>query len=378
MDPRRVLTFRAVAHERSFSAPRATLALTQPAVSQQVAALEKELGARLLDARARRADSSRHAGEVLLEHADAIADRLELARRRSSPRWRRRARRGCGSARSPARSPRSCRAPWQRCARDVPDAEVLVEEGDSRGAGRARAPPASCTWPSPSRTRRCRAASTTALERRDLLREPFLVALLARTTALARPDTVGARRAGRRAVVGAVDRRPDRPRLPRGRLRAAARSRSRATRSRSASSSPGARGHAGAAAARARARRRSRCAPIDGPAPERDVYALLPPGGRHPLVEPTLQALVEVASAARMNGRLLITCPDRHGIVAAVAGLPRRLRREHHHLRPALDRPRGRRVLHADGVHARAGRPRARSGARSRRRSASGSTCAGG
>jgi DNA-binding transcriptional LysR family regulator len=31
--------------------------------------------------------------------------------------------------------------------------------------------------------------------------------------------------------------------------------------------------------------------------PERDVYALLPPGGRHPLVEPTLQALIEVASA---------------------------------------------------------------------------------
>jgi DNA-binding transcriptional LysR family regulator len=30
--------------------------------------------------------------------------------------------------------------------------------------------------------------------------------------------------------------------------------------------------------------------------PERDVYALVPPGGRHPLVEPTLHALTEVAS----------------------------------------------------------------------------------
>jgi DNA-binding transcriptional LysR family regulator len=30
--------------------------------------------------------------------------------------------------------------------------------------------------------------------------------------------------------------------------------------------------------------------------PERDVYVLLPPGGRHPLVEPTLTALAEVAS----------------------------------------------------------------------------------
>ena len=49
MDPRRVLTFRAVAHERSFSAAARALSSTQPAVSQQVAALEREVGARLLD-----------------------------------------------------------------------------------------------------------------------------------------------------------------------------------------------------------------------------------------------------------------------------------------------------------------------------------------
>jgi DNA-binding transcriptional LysR family regulator len=36
--------------------------------------------------------------------------------------------------------------------------------------------------------------------------------------------------------------------------------------------------------------------PVKGAGPERDVYALLPPGGRHRLVEPTLQALAEVAS----------------------------------------------------------------------------------
>ena len=30
--------------------------------------------------------------------------------------------------------------------------------------------------------------------------------------------------------------------------------------------------------------------------PQRDVYVVLPPGGRHPLVEPTLNALAEVAS----------------------------------------------------------------------------------
>ena len=79
MDPRRVLTFRAVAHERSFSAAARALALTQPAVSQQVAALEKEIGARLLD-REPGGLKLTAAGQVLLEHADALADRLELAR----------------------------------------------------------------------------------------------------------------------------------------------------------------------------------------------------------------------------------------------------------------------------------------------------------
>jgi hypothetical protein len=35
--------------------------------------------------------------------------------------------------------------------------------------------------------------------------------------------------------------------------------------------------------------------PIAGPSPARDVYALLPPGGRHPLVSPVLAALDAVA-----------------------------------------------------------------------------------
>src|ERR671930_219906 len=44
LDPRRLLTFRAVARAGSFSAAARELSLTQPAVSQQVAALERELG----------------------------------------------------------------------------------------------------------------------------------------------------------------------------------------------------------------------------------------------------------------------------------------------------------------------------------------------
>jgi DNA-binding transcriptional LysR family regulator len=35
--------------------------------------------------------------------------------------------------------------------------------------------------------------------------------------------------------------------------------------------------------------------PIDGSAPARDVYALVPPGRRHPLVEPLLEALRAIA-----------------------------------------------------------------------------------
>ena len=79
MDPRRVLTFRAVARERSFSAAARALSLTQPAVSQQVAALEKEIGARLLDRE--NAMALTPAGEILLAHADAIAERFALAER---------------------------------------------------------------------------------------------------------------------------------------------------------------------------------------------------------------------------------------------------------------------------------------------------------
>jgi len=78
LDPRRLLTFRAVAHEESFSRAAETLSLSQPAVSQQVSALEKELGTELL-VRGRSGTVPTHAGALLLEHADALAARLDLA-----------------------------------------------------------------------------------------------------------------------------------------------------------------------------------------------------------------------------------------------------------------------------------------------------------
>lgn len=78
IDPRRLLTFREVARQRSFSRAAETLSLTQSAVSQQVAALERQLGTRLLD-RGPGGLRLTSPGEQLLEHAGAIAERLTLA-----------------------------------------------------------------------------------------------------------------------------------------------------------------------------------------------------------------------------------------------------------------------------------------------------------
>jgi DNA-binding transcriptional LysR family regulator len=77
-DPRRLLTFRAVAREGSFSRAAAALARSQPAVSHQVGALEREIGTALL-VRGRAGAVPTPAGELLLAHADALAARLELA-----------------------------------------------------------------------------------------------------------------------------------------------------------------------------------------------------------------------------------------------------------------------------------------------------------
>jgi DNA-binding transcriptional LysR family regulator len=77
LEPRRLLTFREVAHRGSFSRAAEALALTQPAVSQQVAALEREVGTPLLH-RGPGGLSLTDTGTLLLAHADALADRLEM------------------------------------------------------------------------------------------------------------------------------------------------------------------------------------------------------------------------------------------------------------------------------------------------------------
>jgi DNA-binding transcriptional LysR family regulator len=291
MDPRRVLTFRAVAHERSFSAAARTLALTQPAVSQQVAALETEVGARLLDREPGGLKLTR-AGEILLEHADALADRLTLAATQLeelADAERGRLRIGAFSSSIAALIPATVR----RLRDEHPDAEVLVQEGDGLAlAERVKTGELhlSVVFQDAALPRR----EHDGLTRHDILREPFLVVLppdhpLAGRTHLALEDLADApwsaastdglivracRAAGFEPRIVSITRDPIAirefvaggtavtlvPRL----LKA---------------------GMPGLAFAQI----------VNGP--QRDVYVLTPPGGSHPLLEPTLQALIEVASA---------------------------------------------------------------------------------
>lgn len=78
LDPRRLLTFREVARLGSFSRAADELSLTQPAVSHQILALERQLGIRLIDRRPGGLALTA-AGALLLRHADAVSGRLRLA-----------------------------------------------------------------------------------------------------------------------------------------------------------------------------------------------------------------------------------------------------------------------------------------------------------
>ena len=80
LDVRRLRILREVAEHGSFSAAAEELNLTQSAVSQQVAALEKETGTRLLD---RNHGSVRltDPGAALVSHAEAVISRLDEAER---------------------------------------------------------------------------------------------------------------------------------------------------------------------------------------------------------------------------------------------------------------------------------------------------------
>src|SRR4051794_2980603 len=136
MDPRRLFTFRAVAHERSFSRAARALSLSQPSVSNQVAALEREVGVRLL-ARDPGGLKLTPEGAILLEHADAIGERFDLARAQladAAAAHRVRLNIGAFTTALAGLIP----AAIDRVRRDHPDLKVVVDEVGADRAERVR------------------------------------------------------------------------------------------------------------------------------------------------------------------------------------------------------------------------------------------------
>jgi DNA-binding transcriptional LysR family regulator len=291
MDPRRVLTFRAVAHRRSFSGAARELSLSQPAVSTQVAALERELGARLLD---REPGGLRLTpeGEILLAHADAIAERFELAAAQlAAAAAGRRARLRIGAF--PTALASLVPEAIARVRRAHPEVEVSVDEGSSdqlMGALRRGDLDVAVDFQDAAHPRQ----EPRDLRRRDLFRERFMVAL-GPGHRLASDERVRLRdlrddnwtvAAPDGLIVQACRAAGFEPRLvsithDQLAIRALIR-----------------RGLAVTLAPQllADAFADLELRVIDGPQPMRDIYALLPPGRRHPLVEPTVEAIDEIVA----------------------------------------------------------------------------------
>src|SRR3954468_13986594 len=291
MDPRRLLTFRAVAHERSFSRAARALALTQPAVSQQVAALEKELGAKLL-AREPGGLKLTPAGETLLQHADAIAERLSLAGTQLAELAdgeRMRLRIGAFPSALACLIPKSV----ARLRQQAPDSEVLIEEAGSEAlAGKiARGDMHVAIAFQDARLPR---REPDGIERRDLMHERFLVALppghrlteLDAVPIAALADEPWIAPSGSHMIARTCRAAGFEPRLV-SILRAPRAMRALISQGLAVTLVP--RMIAGVLGG-------VELRPIDGPGPERDVYAMLPPGGRHLLAEPMVAAFAEVAA----------------------------------------------------------------------------------
>jgi DNA-binding transcriptional LysR family regulator len=77
-DVKQLRVLRAVAEHGSFSAAADALSYTQPAISQQIAALEKRAGTTLVD-RGSRGVRLTDAGRALVEHAEVVIARLAAA-----------------------------------------------------------------------------------------------------------------------------------------------------------------------------------------------------------------------------------------------------------------------------------------------------------
>ena len=292
MDPKRVLTFRAVAHQRSFSRAARELSLSQPSVSNQVAALEREIGARLLR-REPGGLSLTPAGAILLEHADAISERFRLAGAQlAEVAGEERARLRIGAF--PTALAGLVPTAIARLRLSHPGTRLTVDEGTDDLPARVRSGELhlGVAFQDAAEPRR----EPPGVLRRDLpLRERFVIALApdhplagraaVRLADLADDDWTAASTDG--LIVRACHAAGFEPNLV------------SITHDQLAIRALIARGLAVTLVPQILADPFKDLAlrPIDGPAPTRDVYAVLPPGGRHPLVAPTLEALDVTAAA---------------------------------------------------------------------------------
>ena len=247
--------------------------------------LEREIGARLLE-RAPGGLRLTREGEILLEHADAIAERFELARTQlAAVAEGQRARLRIGAF--PTALAGFVPAAIARVRLSHPDTKVVVDEGTSELAARVRSGELhlAIAFQDSARPRQ----EPPGLERRDLFREQFMVALasdhrLAERSEvsladLSEDDWTAASTDG--LIVGACRAAGFEPNLV------------SITHDQLAIRALIARGLVVTLAPQllAEAFKDLVLRPIAGTVPSRDVYALLPPGGRHPLVAPTLAAL---------------------------------------------------------------------------------------
>ena len=193
LDPRRLLTFREVALQRSFSRAGESLSLTQSAVSQQVAALERQVGTRLLE-RGRGGLRTTPAGEELLAHADVVFERLGLADRQLADRvTKERAELRIGAF--PSALATIVPSAVTRLLRADPKLRVAVEEGrleDLAAGVRAGRLHLAVGFQDSAAPRR----EHGGLRRHDLVEEPMVLALppahrLARRTTVAIADLAG-------------------------------------------------------------------------------------------------------------------------------------------------------------------------------------------
>lgn len=129
LDTGKLQTFVAIAHEGSFTKAAVRLRLTQPTVSQQLATLEKDIGAQLIVRQPRKIKLT-EAGEGLLNYAERILALCEEAvqtTQRSARRARRTLRLGVGHTLAIYLLPNLLHRIRQR----QPDLEIRIQAGNT-------------------------------------------------------------------------------------------------------------------------------------------------------------------------------------------------------------------------------------------------------